>query len=412
MNTAGRAVLFAGTTVVIALLGMFALGVSFLYGVGDRRVARGAARCSPPRSRCCPRCCPSSARRVGATRARRGSRAAARAPALLGALGRRHPAAAGRRRGRPRRPDAGARRARARRCGSGTSDAGNDPAGHTPARPTTCSPQGFGQGLQRAAAARRRLPATGQEQALARSDQRRASARPGVAAVAPAAAQPGPRRRGDRRLPHELAAERADHEPRQPPARPRDPAASRKETRATVYIGGSTATGVDFSHVLSSKLPLFIGIVVAAVGAAAAGRLPLAADPAAGGAAMNLLSIGASLGIVAGDLPARLARRSVRRRARADRRLHPRAAVRDRVRALDGLRGLPRLAHPRGMARAPRQLRRRPRGSGPHRTRDHGGRRGDGRRLRLVRDQRRPRPRVVRRRASPAPCSSTRSSSG
>src|SRR2546427_3503743 len=33
MNTAGRAILFAGATVVIALLGMFALGVSFLYGL-------------------------------------------------------------------------------------------------------------------------------------------------------------------------------------------------------------------------------------------------------------------------------------------------------------------------------------------------------------------------------------------
>src|SRR5947199_378815 len=32
MNTAGRAILFAGATVVVALLGMFALGVSFLYG--------------------------------------------------------------------------------------------------------------------------------------------------------------------------------------------------------------------------------------------------------------------------------------------------------------------------------------------------------------------------------------------
>jgi RND superfamily putative drug exporter len=32
MDTAGRAVLFAGATVVIALLGMFALGVRFLYG--------------------------------------------------------------------------------------------------------------------------------------------------------------------------------------------------------------------------------------------------------------------------------------------------------------------------------------------------------------------------------------------
>src|SRR6267154_1061274 len=33
MNTAGRAIIFAGATVVIALMGMFALCVSFLYGV-------------------------------------------------------------------------------------------------------------------------------------------------------------------------------------------------------------------------------------------------------------------------------------------------------------------------------------------------------------------------------------------
>ena len=33
IDTSGRAVMFAGTTVCIALLGMFALGVSFLYGV-------------------------------------------------------------------------------------------------------------------------------------------------------------------------------------------------------------------------------------------------------------------------------------------------------------------------------------------------------------------------------------------
>ena len=33
VNTSGRAVLFAGTTVCIALLGLWTLGVSFLYGV-------------------------------------------------------------------------------------------------------------------------------------------------------------------------------------------------------------------------------------------------------------------------------------------------------------------------------------------------------------------------------------------
>src|SRR5207244_3821998 len=33
VDTSGRAVMFAGITVCIALLGMFALGVSFIYGV-------------------------------------------------------------------------------------------------------------------------------------------------------------------------------------------------------------------------------------------------------------------------------------------------------------------------------------------------------------------------------------------
>ena len=43
IDTSGRAVLFAGTIVCIALLGMFALGISFLYGLA---VARASASCS------------------------------------------------------------------------------------------------------------------------------------------------------------------------------------------------------------------------------------------------------------------------------------------------------------------------------------------------------------------------------
>jgi MMPL family len=62
-----------------------------------------------------------------------------------------------------------------------------------------------------------------------------------------------------------------------------------KATHVTVDIGGSTATGIDFSHVLSSKLPLFVGIVIAL--SALLLLIPLQ------GAAMNLLSIGASLGV-------------------------------------------------------------------------------------------------------------------
>jgi RND superfamily putative drug exporter len=70
-----------------------------------------------------------------------------------------------------------------------------------------------------------------------------------------------------------------------------------RATATTVYVGGATATEGDFSHVLSSKLPLFIGIVIAlsALLLMVVFRsflIPLQA------AAMNLLSIGAALGIV------------------------------------------------------------------------------------------------------------------
>ncbi len=42
IDTAGRAVLFAGLTVIISLLGMLLLGVTFLYGVA---IAAAALRC-------------------------------------------------------------------------------------------------------------------------------------------------------------------------------------------------------------------------------------------------------------------------------------------------------------------------------------------------------------------------------
>jgi RND superfamily putative drug exporter len=66
-------------------------------------------------------------------------------------------------------------------------------------------------------------------------------------------------------------------------------------TGSTLLVGGATATGIDFTHVLSTKLPLFIAIVVvlAAILLLVVFRsvvIPLQA------AAMNLLSIGAALG--------------------------------------------------------------------------------------------------------------------
>jgi RND superfamily putative drug exporter len=63
-----------------------------------------------------------------------------------------------------------------------------------------------------------------------------------------------------------------------------------QSTGATILIGGASASAIDFSHVLSSKLPLFIAILLALVFRSLI--IPVQA------AVMNLLSIGASLGVI------------------------------------------------------------------------------------------------------------------
>ena len=70
-----------------------------------------------------------------------------------------------------------------------------------------------------------------------------------------------------------------------------------RATATTILIGGASASEIDFTHVLSSKLPLFIAVVLllSALLLLVAFRsllIPLQA------AAMNLLSIGASLGTI------------------------------------------------------------------------------------------------------------------
>ena len=64
-----------------------------------------------------------------------------------------------------------------------------------------------------------------------------------------------------------------------------------------MYVGGATAAQVDFSHVLSSKLPLFIGVVVALAALLLLVVFRSLVIPVQA-ALMNLLSIGASLGII------------------------------------------------------------------------------------------------------------------
>jgi RND superfamily putative drug exporter len=64
-----------------------------------------------------------------------------------------------------------------------------------------------------------------------------------------------------------------------------------------VYVGGQTATFVDFDHVISDKLPLFIGVVILLSFLLLAVVFRSIVIPLTG-ALMNLLSLGAALGIL------------------------------------------------------------------------------------------------------------------
>ena len=66
--TAGQAVLFAGTTVVIAILGLFLAGLPAISGDGRRRGARRHRLHGRRRSRCCPACSAWPARRSTGSR--------------------------------------------------------------------------------------------------------------------------------------------------------------------------------------------------------------------------------------------------------------------------------------------------------------------------------------------------------
>ena len=295
MNTAGRAILFAGATVVIALLGMFALGVSFLYGAAIA-ASLGVLLVLAASLTLLPALLTFAGRRIGTPRARR-FRRAARPTAGDGFWGRwvgviqRHPAWAAL--GATALLVALAAPALGLRLGA--SDSGNDPAGQTTRKAYDLLAGGFGTGFNGPLQLAVRLPNRNDQAALGRlSTALRRT--PGVASVA----TPEVNKAGDTASiavypatspQSEQTSSLVKHLRRDvlPPLA--------KETGTSVYVGGATATQVDFAHVLSSKLPLFIGLVVAlsALLLLVVFRsllIPLQA------AAMNLLSIVAALGVV------------------------------------------------------------------------------------------------------------------
>jgi putative drug exporter of the RND superfamily len=294
VNTSGRTVLFAGITVCIALLGQFALGVTFLYGLSV-----------------------SSAIAVALTMAT----SLTFLPAMLGFLGpkvlsRRERAALAR--GVTSTDATGfwlrwARLVEARKVfvalGSlaivviialpifglrlGSSDSSTDPTSSTTYQAYTALADGFGPGfsgpLQLAGSVSSPADTAAFDRLLVT-----AAHTPGVASVTPARTSPNgkavlatlypttsPQAKQTVTLVNDL---RHDVVPQ-----------AEKGTSLTVHVGGVTATDIDFSHVLTSKLPLFIAVVVilAFLLLMAVFRsllIPLVAS------IMNLLSIGAALG--------------------------------------------------------------------------------------------------------------------
>ena len=310
MDTAGRAVLFAGTTVVIALLGMMLLGVDFLYGVAIA-ASIGVLFVMLAALTLLPALISLAGGRLArpSRRARRKASRAANANGTDAAANGVHSPAGGRmwlrwsgfvqRHARPIALGATllmlliAAPALALRLGS--SDASNDPPGTTTHRAYELLAEGFGQGFNGPLQVVVRLPRRGDTAALSQIEGALAGA-PGVVSVTPPRLNPTrevatfsvyPRSSPQAYATSQLVSHlREDVIP---------PVAAR--TGAVAYVGGVTAGAVDFATVLGHKLPLFIGVVVllSALLLMLVFRslvIPLQA------AVMNLLSIGASLGVI------------------------------------------------------------------------------------------------------------------
>jgi putative drug exporter of the RND superfamily len=325
MDTAGRAVLFAGCTVVIALLGMMLLGVDFLYGVaisasiGVLLVMLGSLTLLPALLTFAGARLARPSRRAR-RRAARGAQTAESAPpaAVEGAFVAEDPAASGAWlrwsmfvERHPRRIAvvsaivmlAIAAPATALRLGS--SDAGNDPPGQTTHKAYELLAEGFGEGFNGPLLVAAKLPAAASAAAggtaagggpgLQRLRTAIAAA-PNVAAVAPAKLNPA----GDvatltvypHSSPQAYATTQLVERLREKVVPPIE-----RQSSLKVYVGGVTAGSVDFAKTLGQKLPLFIGVVVllSALLLMIVFRslvIPLQA------AVMNLLSIGAALGVI------------------------------------------------------------------------------------------------------------------
>ena len=260
LNTAGRAVLFAGTTVCIALLGMLVLNISYVSGLGIAAAITVLFTMAASVT-LLPALLGFLGMRVLSRRERR--RLAAGGPVRDGASGW-WPRLAGFVQRHPARLAAAATAAMvvlaipvlSLRLGS--SDAGNDPASSTTRQAYDLLAEGFGPGFN---GPLQLVATTGSPAGTAALDRLAATLRtePGIAAVsAPIPGHGATLISVTPTTSPEAAATSSLID------RLRDsviPAAERGTT-LHVYVGGVTAVFADFATVIGGKLPAFLGVII------------------------------------------------------------------------------------------------------------------------------------------------------
>lgn len=302
INTSGRAVFFAGIIVCIALLGMFALGVTFLYGLAVA-AAIGVAFTMIAALTLLPAMLGFIGPRVLSRRQKRNL--AANGPRVVGSGNAGFwPRWAGYVARRPIVPTLGALAVIillavpffSLRLGS--ADQGNDALGTTTRQAYDMLAAGFGPGFN-GPLMLVSVNHGGADPAALKRLVSAVAAQSNVASVTPPTMPPA---KGNTTV--ALVNVYPDSAPQDAATtnlinhlRSETIPAAVAGTGLTVYVGGTTAIFVDFAHVLGQKLPLFIGLVVGLSFLLLAVVFRSFVIPVTA-ALMNMLSIAAAFGIL------------------------------------------------------------------------------------------------------------------
>jgi RND superfamily putative drug exporter len=295
VDTAGRAVLFAGVTVIISLMGMLLLGISFLYGVA-MSAAMAVLFTMIAALTLLPALLTIAGRRVDRLR--------------IPGLGKREPSTAEDTRWFrwsreiQRRPVLSAVLSGGLLLALciptlslrlGSNDAGTDPAGSSTREAYDLLAEGFGPGFNGPFAMVAALPGKGEDQALV-TLRKALKNEEGVAKVTSITLNPA-ENTGVFQLYPTTSPQSADTTKLLDHIRNDVLPPIEQKTGAQLHVGGITAIFEDFGDAISEKLPLFIGVVVllSALLLMIVFRSVLVPLKAM---VMNLLSIGAAFGLI------------------------------------------------------------------------------------------------------------------